>query len=157
MMRMMMNDLFLKQFESGFFSFFLNDFSSSLSEPLQTSLHLFLLLSCYFPFCLTLSFFLEIRSPWTQPKLFFSWWQRRACPVCPPAWGRSIPATVTLTASSTSPMPHRRCSGLHNQQRGHPAEPEADKTNWNTTNTGKDDCQTELSRLFLSSFLASNC
>lgn len=50
-----------------------------------------------------------IRSPWTLPRLCSSWWQRGACPACPPAWGRSIPVTATPTASSTSHTPHRRC------------------------------------------------
>ncbi len=69
------------------------------------------------------SFFLSgIRLPWTPPRLCFSWWQRRACPACPPAWGRFILATETLTASSTSPTPHRRCLELLDQQPGRPAE-----------------------------------
>lgn len=88
----------------------------------------------------TLIFFLlEIRSPWTLHRLCFSWWQRRACPVCPLAWVRSTPATVILTAFSTSPTPHKRCLGHLNQQPGYPADPEADKMNWNSVNTGPDD------------------
>lgn len=67
-----------------------------------------------------------VRSPWTPLRLCSSLWLRKACPACPPAWERFIPATETRTASSTSPMPRRRCSEL--PQQGHPAEPAADQT-----------------------------
>lgn len=67
-----------------------------------------------------------VRLPWSPLRLCSSLWPRKACPACPPAWERFIPATETRTAFSTSPMPRRRCSEL--PQPGHPAEPAADQT-----------------------------
>ncbi len=106
-------------------------------------------------------FLLGIRLPWTPPRLCSSWWQRRACPACPPAWGRFTPTTATLTASSTSPTPRRRCSErLSQQQPGRPAEPGADKMNWTQTDGG-DTTQPNWGKkgqtepgLFLSSFFS---
>lgn len=94
------------------------------------------------------SFFLSgIRSPWNLPRLCSSWWRRRACPACLPAWERFTPATATQMASSTSPTPHRRCSERLNQRPGRPAEPEADKKNelnpdqwWRQTEPSQDVC-----------------
>lgn len=74
-------------------------------------------------------FLLGIRLTSTPPRLCSSWWQRRACPACPPAWGKFIPATETLTASCTSPTPRKRCSEHLDQKPVRPAEPEADKMN----------------------------
>lgn len=77
-----------------------------------------------------LSLCIGIRFPWTPPRPCFSWWQRRACRACPPAWGRFIPVTVTPTASSTSRTLHRKCSEHFSQQSGLPVEPGADVMNW---------------------------
>lgn len=85
-------------------------------------------LSC--PPSKSLSSSLGIRLRWTPPRLCSSSWLRKACPACHPAWGRFIPSTGTLTASSTSPTPPKRCSEHLSQRPGRPAEPEADKMNW---------------------------
>lgn len=76
----------------------------------------------------TLSVHVGIKSPWTPPRLCFCWWQRRACPACPPAWERCIPASETPTASSTSPMRHRRCLEPQWQQTGRRAERDPQST-----------------------------
>lgn len=47
---------------------------------------------------------------WTPPRPSSSWWQRRACLACRPAWETFTATTGMQTASSTSPMPPRRCS-----------------------------------------------
>lgn len=71
--------------------------------------------------------FSGIRFPWSPHRLCSSWWQRRAWPACPPAWGRFIPTTVTPTASCTSPTPRRTCSEPLTLLPARPAEPEAHK------------------------------
>lgn len=75
----------------------------------------------------SLSSLLGIRLHWNPPRLSSSLWLRKACPACHPAWGRFTPSTGTPTASSTSPMPHKRCSEHPNQRPGRPAEPQTEK------------------------------
>lgn len=130
----------------GFFLLLLSTFSSKLSVvPLfSVCLPHTLFLLCpknllfytsptvsFLPF-----FLLGIRLPWTPPRLCSSWWQRRACSACLPAWARFTPATATLTASSTSPTPRRRCLERLSQQPGRPAEPGGDQMNWTQTDGG---------------------
>lgn len=130
------------RFSTSLFLIFLAFFSSQ-SRAVRFAIVSLSLLLCpkslptvsFSPFSL-----LGIRLPWTPPRPCSSWWQRRACPACPPAWGRFIPATGMLTASSTSPTPRRICSEHLTQQPGHPAEPGAHTMNWTRT-TGGDTTQ----------------